>query len=282
MRGTDPRVVLGLHRSGHQRRLLTAALDRGVTALDTSSNYLGHRSHSTLARIASDLLPRFEISTKVGYFSQAGKAAHSLEPARLYAAVERAARELGREPDLVFLHNPERSLTARSRETLERACAALVDAAEKGLCGDWGIASWNPAPLLELVTPTTPKPSVLMVRAGLLVGARTLDATEALRRRWDLDPGAVHGMSPFGGSSRGPVWERFDPRVFLRDGGQYTRAQAAFRTAYRLPRVGSIAVGTGDPVHLDQLLAVLNAEVDEEVVRGYRTLLRDRTRTQSA
>jgi hypothetical protein len=34
--------------------------------------------------------------------------------------------------------------------------------------------------VLSLVDLTVPRPSVLMVRAGLLVGARTLDATETL------------------------------------------------------------------------------------------------------
>lgn len=80
MRGTDPRVVLGLHRSRHERRLLTAALDLGVTALDTSTSYLDFRSHQVLVRIADDLLPKFTVSTKVGYFSAPDGAEHSLDP----------------------------------------------------------------------------------------------------------------------------------------------------------------------------------------------------------
>ncbi|MET9549947.1 aldo/keto reductase [Streptomyces sp. NPDC006627] len=285
MRDPDPRIVLGLHRSRHERRLLTGALDLGVTALDTSANYLGFRSHEVLARTAGDLLPKFTLSTKVGYFPGVGGVEHSLDPVRLHAAVEHAVRDLGREPDLVFLHNPEHSLSAegtRSRDRLAEACATLSRAAEKGLCVAWGIATWDPTSLPPLIEPTMPKPSVLMVRAGLLVGSRTLDAAEALTTAWGLDPASVRGMSPFDGSVKAPVWGRIDPRVFIRNGIGLSRTQAAFRVAYRLPEVSSMAVGTDEPAHLGELLGALVAEPDERVIGEYRRLLRDHTITQPA
>jgi aryl-alcohol dehydrogenase-like predicted oxidoreductase len=285
VRGADPRVVLGLHRSRHERRLLTGALDLGVTALDTSANYLGFHSHQVLARTAGDLLPRFTLSTKVGYFPGPGGAEHSLDPVRLNSAVERAAEDLGQEPDTVFLHNPEHSLrvgVSRDREVLSAACAALEDAAARGLCGAWGVASWNPAPLAGLIDATVPRPSVLMVRAGLLVGAGILDAAEALIAAWALRRGEVWGMSPFGGSTSAPVWDTFDPRVFLRDGRRFSRAQAAFRTAYHLPGTGSVAVGTDEPAHLGELVGALAGEVSERMVQRYRELLRVHPRGQRA
>ncbi|MEU5738563.1 aldo/keto reductase [Streptomyces tendae] len=285
MRDPDPRIVLGLHRSRHERRLLTGALDLGVTAIDTSANYLGFRSHEVLARTAGDLLPKFTLSTKVGYYPGVGRVEHSLDPARLHAAVEHAVRDLGREPDLVFLHNPEHSLPAestRSRDLLAAACAALSRAAGKGLCGAWGVATWDPTSLPPLIEPTTPKPSVLMLRAGLLVGSRTLDAADALTTAWGLDRASVQGMSPFGGSVRAPVWSRINPRVFLRNGAGLSRTQAAFRVAYRLPQVSSMAVGTDEPAHLGELLGALAAEPDVRVIGEYRRLLRDRTTTQPA
>ncbi|GAA2577481.1 hypothetical protein GCM10010304_18070 [Streptomyces roseoviolaceus] len=279
MRGADPRVVLGLHRSRHERRLLTGALDLGVTALDTSSNYLGFRSHQILARAAGDLLPKFTLSTKVGYFPGTEGAEHSLVPVRLHAAVEQAARDLGREPDLVFLHNPEHSLREagpHDREMLAQACTALDDAAAKGVCAAWGVASWNPSSLPSLIDTTAPRPSVLMVRAGLLVGARTLDDVDALTRAWDLSRGEVRGMSPFGGSTSAPVWARIDPRVFLREGGQFSRVQAAFMAAFHLPRVDSLAVSTDEVAHLSELVDALAGEVEERTVQEYRALLLDR------
>ncbi|MFD7506809.1 aldo/keto reductase [Streptomyces sp. NPDC059850] len=280
MRGADARVVLGLHRSRHERRLLTGALDLGVTALDTSTNYLGFHSHRILARTAGDLLPQFTVSTKVGYFPGRNGGEHSLDSVRLHAAVEQAADDLGREPDLVFLHNPEHSLRGAAphdRDVLARACAALDGAAAKGLCAAWGIASWDPSPLLDLIDPTSPRPSVLMVRAGLLVGVRTLGAADALVKAWDLGDGAVWGMSPFGGSVSAPVWARIDPRVFLRDSGRLSRVQAAFRAAYHLPRVTAVAVGTDEPAHLGELVGALAGEVEERTIGEYRRLLRDRS-----
>ncbi|MFD8980339.1 aldo/keto reductase [Streptomyces sp. NPDC059564] len=275
MHGADPRLVLGLHRSRHHRDLLTAALDLSVTALDTAAPYLGFRSHAALTEAAADLLPRFTLSTKVGFFPSAGGAEHSLDPVRLRLAVERAARELGREPDTVLLHNPEQSLTGLSpadgHALLGDACTALADAARDGLCSAWGVASWDPRPLGMVRVHGLPSPDVLMVRAGFLVGIDLLDATTVLRTAWRA--GETWGMSPFGGGHR-KVWEEFDPRPFLRPPhDDLSRVQAAFRAAFHLPSASAMAVGTDNPGHLAQLVQALGAEVDVAAVSQYlRTL----------
>jgi hypothetical protein len=106
-----------------------------------------------------------------------------------------------------------------------------------------------------------------MVRAGFLAGIDLLDATTALRTAWQA--GETWGMSPFGGGHR-KVWEEFDPRPFLRpphDG--LSRVQAAFRTAFHLPKASAMAVGTDDPRHLAQLVRALGAEVDTTAVSQY-------------
>ncbi|MEU6760625.1 aldo/keto reductase, partial [Streptomyces sp. NPDC046685] len=230
----DPRIVLGLHRSRYERRILTGALDLGLTAIDTSFNYRGFTAHATLADVAGDLLPHFTLSTKVGFFHAGSQAEHSLDPTRLRAALEQTNRDLGRMPDLVFLHNPERSLpypTAANRDALGRACATLAAAVEAGLCGAWGISSWDPRLLPGLIDATLPRPSVLMVRAGLLAGVDVLEASEALAARWGLTPNEVWGMSPFGGDPADPVWGRLDPRIFIEDADDAPSGlQAAFRT----------------------------------------------------
>ncbi|MEU9620514.1 MULTISPECIES: aldo/keto reductase [unclassified Streptomyces] len=271
MHGADPRLVLGLHRSRHHRDILTAALDLGVTALDTAAPYFSFRSHVALADTAADLLPRFTLSTKVGFSPSAGGTEHSLDPVRLRLAVERAARELGREPDTVLLHNPERSLAGLSpadgHALLGSACTALADAARDGLCRAWGVASWDTRSLGVVRVEDLPSPDVLMVRAGFFVGIDLLDATTVLRTAWQA--GETWGMSPFGGGHR-KVWEEFDPRPFLRpphDG--LSRVQAAFRTAFHLPSASAMAVGTDDPGHLAQLVQALGAEVDTAAVSQY-------------
>ncbi len=229
------------------------------------------------------MLSKFTVSTKVGYFPAPGGSEHSLDPLRLHAAVEQAAEDLGREPDLVFLHNPEHSLREagpHGQEVLTEACAALDDATGKGLCAAWGIASWDPSSLVGLIGPTVPRPATLMVRAGLLVGIRTLDAADALIRAWDLDPSEVWGMSPFGGSTSDVVWAKIDPRVFLGGNRQLSCVQAAFIAAYHLPRVDTVAVGTDEPAHLGELVGALGGEVEKGTIQEYRSLLRDRLRDQ--
>ncbi|MFF5706555.1 aldo/keto reductase [Streptomyces sp. NPDC012794] len=271
MHGADPRLVLGLHRSRHHRDILTAALDLGVTSLDTAAAYLGFRSHAVLAETAADLLPKFTLSTKVGFFPGARGAEHSLDPSRLRLAIEKATQELGREPDTVLLHNPERSLTSLSpadgHALLGSACTALVDAAREGLCRTWGVSSWDTRPLGMVGVDDLPSPDVLMVRAGFLVGIDLLDTTAVLRSVWQA--GETWGMSPFGGGN-GKVWEDFDPRPFLRPPhDDLSHEQAAFRTAFHLPSAAAVAAGTDNPGHLAELLHALGAEVDTTAVSQY-------------
>ncbi|MFD5395842.1 aldo/keto reductase [Streptomyces sp. NPDC127097] len=167
MRAPDHRVVLGLHRSRHECGLLTAALDLGITRIDTSFNYRDFTSHSTLSRLGSGLLARYSLSTKVGFFPRhGGTAEHSLDAARLRQALEQTNRDLRRAPDLVFLHHPERSLpgTPRgAREKLGAASGVLEDSVARGLSGAWGIASWDPAPPAAVVDGALPARPVLMV-----------------------------------------------------------------------------------------------------------------------
>ena len=158
MRSAERRVVLGLYRARPTRQLLEAALDLGLAALDTAYNYQHFGGHRALAATAGELLGRFDISTKVGFFPDG----HSLEPARLRAAVEKAGSELGRAPNTVLLHNPE-----CSPQAFQRACETLAGMRNAGLCQAWGLSSWNPIPLLEVASRA--EPDVLMVRAGLAV-----------------------------------------------------------------------------------------------------------------
>nr|WP_239085102.1 aldo/keto reductase [Streptomyces halstedii] len=259
-------------------------MELGIDTIDTSFNYLGFSAHSALADVGSHLLARFRLSTKVGFFPAVGQAEHSLDPGRLRGALEQTNRDLGRAPDLVFLHNPERSLTrspGTARDALGMACAALETAAAEGLCGGWGIASWDPRPLPELGVGTVPRPDVLMVRGGLLAGADVLEASEALSDQWRLGATQLWGMSPFGGRPRDPLWGKLDPQVFIRapDDG-LSALQAAFRAAYWLPRVGRVAVGTDNPSHLRELVDALRYEAETRNIHTYRQLLRERAGRQ--
>ncbi|MGH3623650.1 MAG: aldo/keto reductase, partial [Sciscionella sp.] len=264
MRGADRGVVLGLHRSGPDRDLLEHALSLGVRGLDTAYNYRGFTSHRALGRVAADLLGEFTLSTKVGYFPSGGsgeRSVHSLEPARLQAAIEQSAHDLGRSPDVVFLHNPELTLSglgvAQARDRLAAACAVLAEAVRSGACGAWGIATWDPRPVAAIIEQGAPgiQPGALLLRAGLSVAAPILSAAEWLCRALDVAPQSCWGMSPFGGSTTDPAWSAVDLRAFLATDADCSTPQAAFRLAYELPRVARVAVGTSNPAHLRELAA---------------------------
>ncbi|MBN9748635.1 hypothetical protein DMP23_47500 [Amycolatopsis sp. A1MSW2902] len=292
MRGSRPRVVLGLHRSRHDRLILEHALAAGVRAIDTAFNYRGFGSHRTLAAAAADLLAEFAVSTKVGFFpGPAGTPVHSLDPVRLRDALDESAATLDLVPETVFLHNPERALTstdpAENLDRLAAAAAVLAQAKAAGLCRSWGVSTWDARPLAAAVTDAAaaarvPAPQVLMTRAGLLVAADVLDAAEHLAGLYGLDTGARWGMSPFGGQVQRPVWKTLDPRGFLAPHQNATVAQALLRVAYVLPPVGRMAVGTDDPAHLDELLAAAELDVDEQRIARYRELLRARAVSAAA
>jgi len=227
-------------------------------------------------------LPEFAISTKVGYFPRPGGSEHSLASRRLGEALERTAADLGRVPDLVFLHNPERSLAriaaAEGRARFAEACATLAEAVTAGLCASWGVASWDPRPLDALLrddpSGASPAPAVLMTRAGLLVGYNILRASESLAALFRLPVQARWGMSPFGGDTADPIWRTVNTRALVPACGEHTALQAAFRVAYCLPEVSRVAVGTSRPDHLRDLADATALDVDQDAIRCYRQLLR--------
>ncbi|WP_239309319.1 aldo/keto reductase [Frankia sp. Cj3] len=282
MRQPDTRIVLGLHRSRHERGLLESALDLGIRNIDTAFNYAGFRSHAILFQTAADLLPCFFVSTKVGFFPGAGgRNDHSLEPGRLQDALETTAATLGQAPDVVFLHNPERSLgdlePAHAADHLAAAAGVLTDAVAAGLCRSWGISTWNPQPVLAAAIAVGPRglvrPWCLMHRAGILVPARVLDAIDDLAGCLEVETERRWGMSPFGGDTGDSVWRTLALRPFMAAGEECSTAAAAFRLAFALPPVGRVAVGTNRPEHLADLVRALDLGVDGHNVERFRDML---------
>ncbi|MEU9473437.1 aldo/keto reductase [Streptomyces avermitilis] len=264
MRTADRRIALGLYRTGHNRNLLEGALEQGVTDLDTAFNYHHFASHRTLAAIADDLLPAFTISTKVGYFPDG----HDLDPARLRAAVEQSAEELGRTPDTVLLHNPEASV-----DGFATACAVLVEMREAGLCKNWGLSTWDPRSLLDADW-DIPRPDVAMVRAGLTVSAGILNAVDELVNRAKITE--LWGMAPFAGNADDSIWQTVGTSTFLVSGQQCSALQAGVAAAFAIPGVTRLAVGTSRVEHLAEAVDGSRLAVNTETVTAYRALLRER------
>ncbi|MER7877684.1 aldo/keto reductase [Streptomyces solisilvae] len=233
-----------------------------MTALDTAYNYHQFTAHRALARIAGDLLPRFAVSTKVGYFPDG----HDLRSRRLQQAAEQSATDLGRAPDTLLLHNPE-----CSPHDFASACTALADMREQGLCRAWGVATWDPRPLLR-ASKDAPRPDVVMVRAGLTVPAAVLDAAEELAEHLGTED--LWGMAPFSGNTADPIWKYVDTSLFLAPGQRATPFQAGMAAAFTLPEVSRVAVGTSCLDHLAESARASCTDVNTENLKRYRSLLR--------
>lgn len=234
--------------------------------------------------MAPDLLSEFTISTKVGFFpGDDRRATHHLAPELIHQGVKEVVDDLGVVPSVVLLHNPEESLVnlpaERAYDRLSAACAALAEAKASGLCGEWGISSWSPRPVLAALThaapATVPRPDVVMVRAGLLVRADVLDEADQLFDVLKVPLAGRWGMSPYGGFVSDSIWTEVNARAMLAGAPSCSQHQAAFRAAYELPAVQRIAVGTNNPEHLRELATASVFDVNREYVSAYRTLLRD-------
>lgn len=149
---------------------------------------------------------------------------------------------------------------------------------DAGLCQTWGLSSWNPQPLLEFAPRA--EPDVLMVRAGLTVPAGDLDAAEQLAVR--LQPTQLWGMAPFGGNAADPVWSAVNTGQFLEAGQDVTGLEAAFATAFEIPQVTAVAVGTRDPRHLEELRRAAELRTNPNTVARYRTLITRRHKLDEA
>ncbi len=257
-----------------------------MTHLDTAYNYRGFTSHRKLAATAGNLLSEFTISTKVGFFPSSRGPEHCLDPARLRQAVHQSVQDLGVQPDVVLLHNPERTLAdlppEQGRDSWAAACTALNDMAAAGWCRSWGVACWDPRPVLTVLDRAPPGPALVMVRAGLLVRAEILDASERLATWLGLAAHVRWGMSPCGGQATHPIWDEVDARQFLQGSQDCSRISAAFRVAYELPQVSRVAVSTSSAEHLAELVAATALDADDNQIARYRSLLRATVLTTEA
>jgi aryl-alcohol dehydrogenase-like predicted oxidoreductase len=253
-----------------------------VTTLDTAPHYQHGTAHQQLLSAAGNLpLTRFAVCTKIGYHYNTDGNTHSLEPQRLHLAAEDAVRTLGQPPAVLWLHNPERTLTNlpvnQAREQLAHAAAVLADATGRGWCHSWGIATWNPDrvwPVAAAMRGNWPTPPLIMTRSGLLAPSPVLTAAEHLAAHWRA---RLWGMSPFGGDPQDPVWREVDPGRFLTSGQEATRWQAALRLALAVPEVERVTVGASTPAHLAELVTAPALTVDSQVVASYRRLLEQRS-----
>jgi len=118
-------VVLGTMTFGQQvaapeaERMVGQALEKGITAFDTSNNYAGGMSERILGRALGAHRDSVVLSTKGGsHVDQADASLAGLGRAALTAAVEGSLERLGTDRiDVYYLHRPDRAVAFD--ETLE-------------------------------------------------------------------------------------------------------------------------------------------------------------------
>ncbi|KIF70201.1 aldo/keto reductase [Streptomyces sp. AcH 505] len=152
------RLAAGTYRCRDVTRSAAAAVDAGVTWLDTAPNYAAGTAEASL-RPLLDACPQVRVSTKVGFVPDsdrqaargAGALAYDRDQAhcltRPYIAwqLARSHTRLGRAPDLVFVHNPEHGRTDRAEvsQTLADTFEELEHAADADKIGGYGVATWS-------------------------------------------------------------------------------------------------------------------------------------------
>ncbi len=121
--------------------MLDAALDAGITHIDTANGYAGGDSERMVAKLLDGRRDRVTVATKAGIpHPDAGD--HSpLSPAGLRACVDGSLARLGTDHvDLFYLHQPDRA--ASLAETLGTV-AELVTQGKIGALGVSNYAAWQ-------------------------------------------------------------------------------------------------------------------------------------------
>ncbi|MCX2730136.1 aldo/keto reductase [Saccharopolyspora sp. NFXS83] len=172
-RTPSSRLVLGTMTFGDTvdadgaARMLDAALEAGITGVDTANGYAGGATEEILRDLLPSRRDRIVLATKAGMpHPDAGK--HSpLSAAGLRASVEGSLRRLGVDRvDLFYLHQPDRA--APLTETLGTV-AELVAEGKIGALGVSNFAAWQIAEVARVADEVgAPRPVVAQQLYNLL------------------------------------------------------------------------------------------------------------------
>ncbi|NEA47836.1 aldo/keto reductase [Streptomyces sp. SID10815] len=153
----NTRFAAGTYRCRDVFQSASAAVDLGVTWIDTAPNYAAGTAEVSL-RPLLDACPQVRVSTKVGFVPPSDRQAareagvlpyggdrgHCLTGPCIAWQLALSRARLGRVPDIVFVHNPEHGRTDRAGLSLvlREAFEALEGAATSGWIGAYGVATW--------------------------------------------------------------------------------------------------------------------------------------------
>jgi D-threo-aldose 1-dehydrogenase len=284
--GSMPQVF---HYEVHEAQALAtlrAVFDGPINFLDTAGGYSDGESERRIGlaiRERGGLPPQFVLATKVDRDAETGDAS----PAQMRRSVERSLRLLGLERlQLVYIHDPEYSMTFEEVMAPGGHLAALQRCKEEGLIEHIGMAA-GPIDLLIRYVETGAFAVVLSHNRYTLLNV-------AADRLWDV--AAQHGVAtinaaPYGGGllSKGPG---ASPRYAYREAADAVIARvrrieaicarhdvplaaAALQFSLREPRIASTVVGISRPERLAHTLALARHPIPEALWAELAAVLPD-------
>jgi aryl-alcohol dehydrogenase-like predicted oxidoreductase len=159
MRATDvpglpaplPQLVLGTMTFGDtadaatSRAMVDAAIDAGITSLDTANGYAGTRTEEILGEVLAGRRDQVMLATKAGIYPGDADGCPLLSRKGIRSSLEASLRRLKTDHvDLFYLHQPDRTVPVE--ETAE-ALAEVVSAGLAKAVGVSNFAAWQIADL---------------------------------------------------------------------------------------------------------------------------------------
>lgn len=264
--------------------IVDAALDAGVTGIDTANAYAGGLTEEILAKVLGSRRDRVVLATKAGMPHPDAGEHNLLSPTALRASVDGSLRRLGTDRiDLFYLHQPDRATPIADTLT---TVAELVAAGKILALGVSNYAAWQIAELTHTAAAVgAPRPVVAQQLYNLLARrvedeyleyARTSGLLTMVynplggglltgRHHFDDTPGAGRfGDSRLAEMYRARYW---DPRLFaaierlagIADGAGVGLAELSLRWLLDQPDVGALLLGGSRVEHLRANLAAAAA-----------------------
>jgi aryl-alcohol dehydrogenase-like predicted oxidoreductase len=262
------------------RRIVRAALDAGVTFIDTAPGYAGGQSElnvgAALAGVARD---RYVLCTKVGHRPDGGTdwSAAAIEP-----SIRGSAERLGVEHlDVVLLHNPPPGVidSAEHYAALEKVCArglirAYGASVDQGHEVDTARAFAQVLEVRLSALHQEPLPAVRNARTGTIVKVPLESGW--LSGRYDAESRFTDvraRWSPADVALRAALVEEF--QGLLPDG--VSTVEGALRFLLSYPEISTVIPGTRSLDHLaTSIAAVTEGPLPQDTVDGIEAWYADR------
>lgn len=261
--------------------LVDAALDAGITVIDTANVYSGGASEEILAKLLPKRRDSILLASKAGMPHPDAGGHSPLSDSGLRRSVNGSLRRLGVERiDLFYLHQPDRATP------LEETMGAIAELVRQGTIGAWGVsnfAAWQISELNHVADALgTPRPVVAQQLFNLVARRIEEEYLEFARTTGlltmvynPLGGGLLTGKhrfadlpteGRFGNSKLAAMYKQryWDPQLFaaidslaeIAGGAGITLIELSLRWLMNRPDVGAILLGAS---RLEQLQSNIRA-----------------------